>query len=444
MNSSSPSSSHASMSLDRVHLIIKAAIVYYMIQFLALQYQTVKIHRTSPSPSLQQRMMNDTVLYKDKVEFVYEKRQYLVASQIEAMEKLIADDEELRGITNKKNSILEKIRANTDQINNIKSQVLGIMQSPLLSMSISNVTIEGNSWNRQKMTFSDLVPFRREETFVGYTTDELIALREGFLKKMSAIENYNEMDIELFSKAPSSGENEFDCERYLTRGVSLSVEEQFVTKGTLESIITDLQSNMDKVKMNPLDDETKMLITQAWTKETHQNYIDITNQVNGLIEQLEDFVATEIDVDHFVDHSGCVTTDDVSAILNVALGAHKEKTSALNAISEMIDDLEESIVEEHVKADEGDVAHEELTLKDLHSLPLYPKVIEKIDSSMEHLTGFNDMFDRMIDSMGGGVEGGVAKTLDSMFNTILKKCNNAMKFFLRQGKYLYGESMEKL
>lgn len=431
---------HRSMSMNGACSIIKVAILYYAIQFLALQYQTVKLHRISASSHPPQT--TNEIVHEEKVVHIYKKRNFLVASQIEAIEDSIADDEELLKIMKKKSAVLDDIRVTVAQIKNLESKVQGVIQNYV--PSVSNVTIEDDFLNTQEMTISEIAPFLRQGSFEGYTTDELLTLRESVLEKISSIEKYHHMDVEFFSKVTSTSENELDCERFLTRPVSLNVEQQFATKEFLDSVIADLKSNMESFQLNPLDDETKILISQALTKKSRQSYINIKKQVDDLIMELKDFVAAESVTDDIVDHGDCVTPDDIDELLKVALGAYRENINVFSALSEIIDDLEESspTSQEHLGPDDGEhVGDGERTVKDLLSLPLYPKVIENIDSYMEQLTGFSDTLDHIIDSMGGGVEGGVAKILGSMMNTIMKKVNNGMEF-INQEKIWKGSSSQ--
>jgi hypothetical protein len=424
--------SYTLISISHAFLIIKAAIIYYTIQFLAVQYQTVKLHRTPPTHSLQ--TTND-IVFEEKIDVIYKTRNHLVASQIEAMKDLTLDNEELLQITNKKSAVLQRIRDNMKQIKSIESEVIKFVKDSFTSAS--NITIGGKYLNPRKMAFSEIASFLLQESFAGYTNDELFTLSESFLEKISSAEQYDEMEVNLFPKAKSTSDGEFDCERFLTRKVSLNAKQQFANRGTLESIIVDLQSTMENIKMDPLKDDTKILISQASTKKSNQIYIDARNQIDGLIGELKDFVATESVVHDVVDRSDCATMDDFNELLKVALGAYKERESVFDAVSEIVDNVEKIAFEEHSGSDRGNVTGKERALKDLLSLPLYPKVIQKIDSSIEQFTGFSDILDRMIDSMGGGEEGGVAKRLDSVFNTIMKKFNNAMEFFSKE-KYWQG------
>ena len=61
-------------------------------------------------------------------------------------------------------------------------------------------------------------------------------------------------------------------------------------------------------------------------------------------------------------------------------------------------------------------------------MPVYPKFIETIDSSIEFIAGYSDAVDRVIDAIGGKEEGGVGKNLESSLNKLAAKVNVPLQY----------------
>ena len=314
--------------------VIKAGIFYYILQILAVQFQTLKTHRM-PSPL---HSINRTVTVEYKIEHVHQTRSYLVQSQIETIEDNI--DDSYGGFSDMMIDveITEKIRANLKEIERLESEALRVIdQNPLPRVSESQLDFNKN--NLLSLSLSNSTSFMHQRSFADYTSDELVVFRDELLQMISSVGKYSQIGND-FLPEEMHGEEEYMCDFFLRRSFSPRKWQEFATLDALVSRIETIKTFLNARKEDSLTDETKQRISQALTEEWQQQYINSRHEIDDMIESLQELATGEILIDEFENHSNCAVMDDIDMLLTVAMSALRERSSIIGSLSSIVGNLD--------------------------------------------------------------------------------------------------------
>jgi hypothetical protein len=268
--------------------------------------------------------------------------------------------------------------------------------------------------------FADLPSFLTQTSFVEYTDAELTSILPSVVNAFSSLGHFN---INLDELPKSSSDGKKTCDAFLIRTVAASRKKHYATKQAMVSFLDSVRFIIGSITAEPLSDEIKEVISNEFSSETRAKFEAIQTKVDSWVQDLKDFAEENKIANDSLESENmeCIEQDEVHILLETGIAAQNEKDSVYEALAELVDGLDETIMnqpdspypEEHVDGPQ--------TLKDLLSFPLYSKLIDKVDSTVDFIGGYNDALDRLIDTIGGNEEGGVGKNLENIFNRLALK-----------------------
>lgn len=325
------------------------------------------------------------------------------------------------------------IQENFRKVNEMANQQSHILaQHPLPEIEKEQSTIE----TAPTIPLSNLTYFLSLSSFEHLSQEELEStISNAFHELANGVNHYN-FDIPALERISSSSEPA--CHAFLTRNLAAPVKSNYATVQAFQSFLEMERRKILDIKDKPFSAETKAMILQDLISQSQHHTKSTKDEVSDMVTELEEFLLglqseEEEEEDDSSQQEHCVEESEIHDFLDTGMAALMEQKNIYMSLSELVDDLDESIVlagkvgtENYAEGVGGE--DKKKTLKDTLSLPVYPKFIETIDSSIEFIAGYSDAVDRVIDAIGGKEEGGVGKNLESSLNKLAAKVNVPLQY----------------
>ena len=405
--------------------ILQGLVIFYVCQILRVHYYTHKLHNIPP-PTPEN---NETITVIKTID-VHQTRDHLTQDQLNQIKEDVQGEELLTSDQSKiiqaakarfANSIdedLEKIKTSASK------QRKTLTKSPLPEVEISDAKIKPG------ISLESMSTFLTQTSFVDYTDEELKTAGKSVIAGIASLEHYN---LDTKSLVKEQNKTSASCKVFLARAVDAKpMKTNYATKQAFAAFIENLRDDVKSITDNLLDAQTKSIILEnllAVGEEANESIEEeLEELVNGLevyADNLQDQVDEQEQNENSKQKNGdstCLTKTSFQYLLSTGVSAFKERKSIYEALSESVDDLEEKAVSE-IEPD-GSEDEKEEAFKDMLSLPFYPKILEKIDSSVEFIAGYNDAVDQLIDFIGGSEEGGVGRNLNNALHRLAGKVDD--------------------
>eukprot|EP00979_Chaetoceros_neogracilis_P001301 scaffold227_cov236-Chaetoceros_neogracile.AAC.2 len=410
------------------HTVLKVLIAYYVVQILYVHYHTYKLQNIPPPTP----MNNETVTVVNKKN-IFQTRDYLTQEQLFLIQESVKesfDHNDLPDVSNYPVKLLtEEFNDNLRTINALSANVkAAIDENPLPDAPRKEIN---DDEDQEIIHLTDLAAFLSKTSFAEYTDDEL-----GFIDfsvvddGLSSLEHYNIHLGDLPKKSATTDEME-RCDEFMTRTMTASRKKRFETKEVFVSFLDSVRLSIEDLKMNPLNDESRAIVSDRFSIEGQTMFDAIQNEVDSLVQDLKDIAAEDLDITDEQEESEpkqCIDKEKFHDFLEAGITAHNERQNVYDALSGLVDGLDATIIMEEFESPDKYVDNEALTLKDLLSFPLYSKLIDKIDSTVDFIGGYNEAVDRLIDTIGGNEDGGIGKNLEKILNRLTAKVEVPKKY----------------
>mmetsp|Transcript_5619 Transcript_5619/g.8566 ORF Transcript_5619/g.8566 Transcript_5619/m.8566 type:complete len:422 (-) Transcript_5619:25-1290(-) len=403
------------MSTSQNALLVLLA--YYVVQILYVHHHTLKLHNIAPTPA----QNNETIIVK-RTEIVHQTRDHLTQEQLSRIRKSVEESMDISGIQDELSAysgkIATEIQTDLEKIKDLSSNIKAVVDANPIPDAPQNEAT--NDEDKETIPFADLPSFLTKTSFAGYTDAELASILPSVVDAFSSLGHYN-INLDALPKSSSDGTK--TCNAFLTRTVAASRKKKYATKQALVSFLDSVRFIIGSITAEPLSDEIKELISKEFSSETSAKFDAVQTKVDSWVQDLKDFAEENKIVNDSLEseNTECIEQDEVHILLDQGIAAHNEKESVYDALAELVDDLDETIMNQPDSPYPEEDVDEPLTLKDLLSFPLYSKLIDKVDSTVDFIGGYNDAIDRLIDAIGGNEDGGVGKNLEKILNRLALK-----------------------
>lgn len=388
-------------------------VAYYVVQILYVHHHTLKLHNIAPPPP----QNNETRIVKG-TEIVNRTRNHLTQEQLTRIRNSVEELIDTSGVENDLSAhsgkIATEIHSNLEKIKDLSSNIKAVIDANPIPDAPQNEASDDEE--KEMIHFADLSSFLTQTSFVEYTDAELTSILPSVVDAFSSRGHFN---INLDELPKSSSDEEKTCDAFLIRTVAASRNKHYATKQAMVNFLDSVRFIIGSVTAEPLSDEIKGVISHEFTSETGAKFEAIQTKVDSWVQDLKDFAEENKFVNDNSPESenmDCIEQDEVHILIETGIAAHNEKDSVYEALAELVDDLDNTIMNQPDSPYPEENVDEPQTLKDLLSFPLYSKMIDKVDSTVDFIGGYNDALDRLIDAIGGNEEGGVGKNLEKVLN----------------------------
>ena len=425
---------HFSLSLSLVSImspvntVLQILIFYYLAQIAFVNYRTWKLHNVPPPPPPK----SETIIITKTVD-VEQTRDHLTQQQLLQIHKEVEDKPlDIPDLATTEQKWTKLINENLKKIQDLAEEQNRILSDhPLPEMH--RKTPDNEREASPAVNLSDLSSFISISSFKDFSAEQLKSSVSNIIEQLEDLESYN-LDLASLNKSRAP-----TCKEFLTRKLDEPVKKNYATREEFELFVQETRREISEAMNDPLSSEKKAFVLDNVIGKSRDESKIMASKVSEMFEDLNEFVedlergrARALEQDELEEvQTNCVEEAEVQNFLDEGMAALVEQRSIYEILSNLVDGVDESIVLEASLESESDDKSEEAkkTLRDtMLSLPIYPKVIEAIDASVEFVAGYSDVVDQIIDAIGGVEEGGVGKNLESKLNELASRVQVPLEF----------------
>lgn len=398
----------------QVWTVLKALCAYYILQILIVHiylFLNLRSIQGKPDP-----IINETVHRVTKTVIKNQTREYLIQEQIDRIEEEIEAFEPIQKINY--TDVMIQIQDNLSQIVAQRTQLeedWNDIQQELKDFVEPSTSSKSESMEMMVPEVNQLLRLLKLETYVQESDVHIRALQRDIKEELSAIEPDQSYDFTNIFQV--SNNSSFDCTSFLNR--VRKVRGTFVTKEELDNYMDGLQEELKRVRKEPLSLNDKEIILNKCDFETafYEARENIDNQILELMDTVDAW-GDDMEV-------SCVTNDEVEDLIEAGMKSLSSQEALHIAMQDALGDLDSGATLDKlfVVDDDGsdDADDNRMTLRSLIETPLYPKLIEYIDSFADFIVGYNDFIDQLIDKVGQGHDGRVGRVFEKYVNRFCRR-----------------------
>lgn len=414
--------------MSPVNTVLQILIFYYLAQIAFVNYRTWKLHNVPPPPPPK----SETIIITKTVD-VEQTRDHLTQQQLLQIHKEVEDKPlDIPDLATTEQKWTKLINENLKKIQDLAEEQNRILSDhPLPEMH--RKTPDNEREVSPAINLLDPSSFLSISSFKDFSAEQLKSSVSNIIEQLEDLESYN-LDLASLNKSRAP-----TCKEFLTRKLDEPVKKNYATREEFELFVQETRREISEAMNDPLSSEKKAFVLDNVIGNSRDESKIIASKVSEMFEDLNEFVedlergrASALEQDELEEvQTNCVEEAEVQNFLDEGMAALVEQRSIYESLSNLVDGLDESIVLEASLESESDDKSEEAkkTLRDtMLSLPIYPKVIEAIDASVEFVAGYSDVVDQIIDAIGGVEEGGVGKNLESKLNELASKVQVPLEF----------------
>ena len=394
------------MNNSKAWTVLKALCIYYALQLLILHiylFLNLQSIQGKPDP-----IINETIHRVTKTVMKNETREFLTAEQVDRIEKEINAFEPIQKMNY--TNIMLQIQDNLSQIVaqrvQLEEDLNGIEEylKELLDPAASS-----QSKDREMIVpqMNQLIRMLQLDTYEQESDVNISALHRDIKEELSAIAPDQSYDFAYMFQV--SKKSDFDCSSFLNR--LRKVRGSYVTMEELDNYMDGLREELKRVQKEPLSLNDKEIILnhidfEATVGEAKRN---IENQMVELMDTVDAW-GDEID-------DSCIAKEEVEHVIEVGMQSLISQEKLYASMQDALEDLgSESTLDRFFVGDDKSDDENQITFWSLIETPLYPKLIESIDSFVDLIAGYNDFVDKVIDKIGEAEDGRVGRVLEKYVN----------------------------
>jgi hypothetical protein len=393
--------------------VLKVLCIYYVLQILVVHiylFLNLSSIQGKPDP-----IINETVHRVTKIVTENQTRDDLTDDQMDKIEEEMKAFQPIQKLNY--TDIMIQIQDNLSKIVTQRAQLeedLKDVERDVKDLMEPVTASRDDSMERIVPEMNQLLRLLKLDTYVQESDVQVRALQRDIKEELSAISPDQSYDFDHIFQV-SNTSSDFDCSSFLNR--VRKVRGNYVTLEELDNYMDGLKEELKRVQKEPLSLQDKEIILnncdfEALFDEAKRN---IENQIIELMDTIDGWT-DEMD-------DSCVTKDEVDDLIKVGMQSLYSQEALYSAMQVALGDLDsEAKLERLIVDDDNDDKDmdEHMTLRSLIETPLYPKLIESIDSIAEFIVGYNDFIDQMIDKMGQGHDGRVGRVFEKYINRLCR------------------------